>query len=159
MLPFVSYGRLFVIDCSPLYELLLMHYTYDDHVGYPGDSHSYSDYFSDLQTPLPASVELHAQYRRPVVGWLAPPCPPHTCDIEVQTDREVMPAKREEGARTVHARAHWHCFRGHPYCDFGAFHCCSCMAQEGGESNWSDSSVPIGWTPKFCCFECHQRPG
>ena len=142
MLPFVSNGHLFMIYRSPLYKLLPMHSTDDGCVGYPGDSHSYLDYSSDsLPFILPDGVEPHEQCRRPVVRWLVSPRPPCTHNIEVQTVREVVPEKREEGAGVMHTGAHWRCFHGHPYCYFGAFHCYSCMAQEGGESNWSDSSA------------------
>ena len=70
--------------------------------------------------------------------WLAPPHPPCTPNIEVQTDHVRV---REEGTRTKHSGAHWRCFHGRPYCHFGVFHCYSCMAREGRESKWSDSNT------------------
>ena len=76
ILPFVSNGCLFVMDCSPLYELIPMHSTDDGRVGYPGDSHSYLDCSSCSLPSLPADVESHERCRHPVVWWLAPPCPP-----------------------------------------------------------------------------------
>ena len=102
MLPFDSNVCLFVINRSPLYGLLLMHSTDDGRVGYPDDSHSYSEYSSDSVPSLPAGVE-HERCRYPVVQWLSPP---RTHNIEVQTNREVVLAKQEKGTGTVHAEAH-----------------------------------------------------
>ena len=42
-------------------------------------------------------------------GWLLLVLP-FTRNIEVKTGCEVVPAKWEEGAGTVHAGAHWRCF-------------------------------------------------
>ena len=44
MLPFFPNSLLFVIDHSPHYELILLHYSDDGHTGYPGGvSFFYSD--------------------------------------------------------------------------------------------------------------------
>ena len=76
-----------------------------------------------------------------IMEWLASPRPPCTCNIEAQTDREVVPELWEEGAGTEHSRAHLYCNQGRPYCPFGASRCFSCMSQEGGESSSSDSDL------------------
>ena len=47
MLPFVPNGHLFVLNHSPYYELLPIHFTDDDKTGYPGEV-SLLFFYSDL---------------------------------------------------------------------------------------------------------------
>ena len=141
MLPFVPNSLLFVIDHSPYYELIPLHSTDDGHTGYPGDvSFFYSD-SSFSSDSLPAGAEARERCIFLIVRWLAPPCHPRTSNIKVQIDHDVVPEKQQEGTGTKHIKAHWRCYQGHPYCLFGAFSYFSCMAQEGGESNWMDMSA------------------
>ena len=98
-LPIVSNDRLFVIDRSLYYELLPMHSTDDGRAGYPGDSHSYSDYSSDSLPSLPAGIEPGGCCRPPVGRWLAPRRIPQTRSIEVQTNRLSV---QEDGVGTEH---------------------------------------------------------
>ena len=97
-------------------------------------------------------LKASEQCSSPIVKWLVPPCPPHTHNIEVQTEREVVKELQEEGTGTEHCGTQWRYYQGLPYCHFGTFSCFSCMAQEDRESSSSDSDadglnkVPI-WTP------------
>ena len=87
MLPFISNGRLFMIDHSPLYEFLPIHSTDDGRDGYPGNYHSYSDYgeSSFSSESLPAGAEPRERSIHLVMKWLISPHPrpPCTCNIEV----------------------------------------------------------------------------
>ena len=63
-----------------------MHSTDDGCAGYPGDSHSYSDYSSDSLPSLPGGVEPGGRCWPPVGRWLAPCHILQTRSIEMQTD-------------------------------------------------------------------------
>ena len=117
---------------------------------------SYSSDSSFSSDSLIGGPEARERCSGPILKWLTSPRPPHTCNIGVQTDREVVPELQEAGAQAKHCWAQWRCYQGLPCCHFGAFRCFSYMAQEGGESNFSDSDVdglgkiPIE-TPSWRC--------
>ena len=147
----VSNNRLFVIDPSPHYETHPMLMSAECRAGYLGDSHSYIDYSSDSLPSLPGvGTPFRPNSRLPVGRWHAPSRVPRTCDVSVQA---WGPSVLEEEAVTEHCGLNWRCFRGLPFCHFGPAHCDSCLAQEGGESAFSDSDgegpLPIGVPSNF----------
>ena len=76
-----------------------------------------------------------------IVKWLVPPCPPCTRNIEIQTDREVVPELQEASAGPSTAE-YIGVVISRVFLIITLELCCfSCMAQEGGESNLLDSDA------------------